>query len=167
MIPVTLMMAVTIDGKIAKSANHFTDWTCKEDKTLFRATAKEFGMIIVGKKTYDTFPGPLPDKLNVVFTRQEGLKEIEGVKWVKGDPRDVLKELEDMGFKKALLTGGASLNSVFIEHKLIDEIILTIEPKIFGEGISLFSKEIDIDLELKSVEKLGEDSLVVRYKVKY
>lgn len=29
------MMAMTVDGKIAKTADHFPDWTSKEDKKLF------------------------------------------------------------------------------------------------------------------------------------
>ena len=167
MIPVTLMLAVTADGKIAKNNHHFADWTSVEDKQLFRKTAKEFGAFMVGKNTFDTFPGPLPQRLNVVFSRETNPEEIEGVKWVNGEPEAVLEDLESMGYKKVLLAGGANLDSLFLKKKLIDEIILTVEPKIFGAGISILQESQEVDLELQSLEKINANSFVVRYKVKY
>jgi dihydrofolate reductase len=37
---VTLVMALTVDGKIGKSPEHFPDWTGKEDKRIFREQKK-------------------------------------------------------------------------------------------------------------------------------
>jgi dihydrofolate reductase len=68
---VIMMMAMTLDGKIAKSSDHFPDWTSKEDKKLFAKTSKEAGVVIMGDKTFFTFPAPLKDRLNVVFTLEE------------------------------------------------------------------------------------------------
>ncbi|MFP4514727.1 MAG: dihydrofolate reductase family protein [Parcubacteria group bacterium] len=167
MIPVTLMMAITLDGKIAKNSSHFANWTSPEDKKVFRKVSKEFGVFMVGENTYKTFPGPLPGRLNVVFSRAVTPKQEGDLKYVQGDPEVVLKDLEKMGYKKALLCGGANLNSLFLENKLIDEMIITIEPKIFGAGLSLFSSEFDADLELKSVEKINDNALNIRYKVIY
>jgi dihydrofolate reductase len=168
MIKVTMMMAVTADGKIAKNDHHLpTDWTSKEDKELFKEISKEHGAVMMGEKTYDTLPGPLPDRLNVIFTLKKDLPAVPGVKWVTGDPAKVLKELEALGYKKALLGGGTFLNSLFLEKKLIDEIILTVEPLIFGDGLSLFSKDLDIKLELKELKQINDDSYMVRYAVIY
>ena len=162
---VTMMMAVTADGKIAKNSNHFPDWTSKEDKEYFFKVSKEYGVIMMGDKTFYTLPGPLPGRLNVVFTLNKNPKKIKGVKWVAGEPGDILSELGEMGHKKALLGGGAFLNGLFLEKKLIDEIILTIEPKIFGQGLSLFNKDFDINLELLEIKKLNKNSFAVRYKI--
>ena len=70
-----------------------------------------------------------------------------------------------MGYKSALLGGGAVINSLFLKYKLINEIILTIEPKIFGKGISLFSEENEINLELKEILKLNKNSILIKYRV--
>jgi len=166
MIPVTLIMATTIDGKIAKNSNHFANWTSPEDKKSFVEISKEFGLIMMGNKTFDTFSSPLKNRLNVVFSEKEGAPQ-DNVLWVKGEPGNVLKNLEKMGYKKALLGGGASLNTIFLKKKLINEIILTIEPKIFGSGISLFNEDFDIDLELLEIKKINKNSYQVRYKVNY
>lgn len=162
-----MMMAVTADGKIAKNSDHFPDWTSKEDKKLFAETSQEHGVVLMGDKTFFTFPAPLPDRLNVVFTLEENPPEIEGVKWVDGEPENVLAELKEMGYKSAILGGGSYLNTLFLERKLIDEIMITVEPKIFGQGLSLFGKEIDADLELLEIKKINDHSVVLRYKVVY
>lgn len=167
MLKVTMMMAVTADGKIAKTSDHFPDWTSKEDKKAFARISKEHGVVIMGDKTFFTFPSPLKDRLNVVFTLEKNPKTIEGVKWVSGEPEKVLEELEQMGYKSAILGGGAFLNGLFLEKKLIDELIINIEPKIFGEGLSLFRGDFNIDLKLLSCENINENSIMLRYKVLY
>lgn len=166
MIPVTLIMASSLDGKIAKSKDHFANWTSKEDKQVFIQTSKDFGMIMMGYNTFKTFPAPLKNRLNVVFS-EKAEEELEGVKWVSGEPEKVLEELEKMGFKRALLGGGTGLNTLFLQKKLINEIILTVEPKIFGSGLSLFNDDFDINLELLELKKINNNSYLVRYKVVY
>ena len=164
---VVLMMAVTADGKIAKSSDHFPDWTSKEDKKMFMEVTKKAGVVIMGDKTFFTFPKPLPDRLNVVFTLLENPPETENVKWVTGEPEKVLSDLEKKGYKSAILGGGAYLDTQFLKKKLIDEIWLTIEPKIFGEGLGVFGGDFDVDLKLLNLEKINENSLMVKYEVKY
>lgn len=167
MIPVTMMMAITVDGKIAKNAKHFPDWTSQEDKKMFSKISKEHGVVMIGAKTFATFPSPLPGRLNVVFTSEKNPPATEGVKWVTGEPEPVLEELEKMGYQSALLGGGAFLNTLFLEKKLISEIILTIEPKIFGDGLCLFNKDFNIGLKLLGLKKINKDAIVVKYKVIY
>ena len=164
---IILMMAMTADGKIAKTSDHFPDWTSKEDKRYFFETTKKHGAVLMGEKTFQTFPKPLPGRLNVVFTLEKDLPEQENVKWVSGEPEKILEELEGMGYKSAVLGGGAFLNSQFLKNKLIDEIWLTIEPKIFGDGLGIFGGDFVQDLKLLSVEKINESSVVVKYKVLY
>lgn len=159
------MMAMTVDGKIAKTADHFPDWTSKEDKKLFAEITKKHGVVIMGDRTFFTFPKPLPDRLNVVFTLKKNPPEMENVKWVSGEPEKVLDELDGMGYQSAILGGGAFLNTQFLKKKLIDEIWLTIEPKIFGDGIGIFGGDFDQDLKLLSVEKINEGSVVLKYTV--
>ena len=159
-------MASSLDGKIAKSKDHFANWTSKEDKQVFIQTSKDFGMIMMGYNTFKTFPAPLKNRLNVVFS-EKAEEELEGVKWVSGEPEKVLEELEKMGFKRALLGGGTGLNTLFLQKKLINEIILTVEPKIFGSGLSLFNDDFDINLELLELKKINNNSYLVRYKVVY
>ncbi|MBN2854173.1 dihydrofolate reductase [Patescibacteria group bacterium] len=162
---VIMMMAITADGKIAKDSTQFADWTSREDKKLFAKTSKECGAVLMGENTFKTFPSPLKERLNVVFSENENNPEIEGVKFVKGEPEKVLAELENLGYEKVLLGGGAFLNSLFLEKKLINEIMVTVEPKIFGAGLSLFNRDLDANLKLLNVEKINEDTVLLHYQV--
>jgi dihydrofolate reductase len=162
-----MVMAITADGKIAKNSDHFPDWTSHEDKKYFQKISKDAGVVIMGDKTFFTFTSPLKDRLNVVFTLEENPKEIENVKWVKGEPERAVAELEKMGYQSAILGGGAFINGLFLKHNLIDEIHVTVEPKIFGDGLSLFQGSFDLNLKLINVEKINDDSVVLRYKVIY
>lgn len=164
---IIMMMAMTADGKIARNDNHFPNWTSREDKALFAQITKKHGAVLMGDKTFWTFPAPLRDRLNVVFTLEKSPPKIEGVKWVSGEPEKVLEELEKMGYESAILGGGCYLNSLFLRKKLIDEIILTIEPRLFGSGLSLFSDDVNVNLELLEAKKINHASIMLKYKVVY
>jgi dihydrofolate reductase len=162
---IIMMMAMTMDGKIAKTSDHFPDWTSKEDKKYFAKISKDVGVVMMGEKTFKTFPSPLPNRLNVVFTLEQNSPETKGVRWVTGEPEKVIKELENEGYKSAILGGGANLNGLFLKKRLIDEIIVTVEPKIFGDGLSLFSGDFNVSLQFLEMEKINDNSIVLKYKV--
>lgn len=163
-----LLMAMTLDGKIAKHSTQLADWTSKADKKIFVAETKKAGVIVMGETTYNTIGRPLPGRLNLVLSQEPGKKEnIPGsLEFIKATPKEVVAMLEKRGFETAILGGGATVNGSFLKENLIDEIWLTIEPKIFGEGLSLFREaDVNLNLELISVEKLDDNVLQVRYKV--
>jgi dihydrofolate reductase len=163
---VTLLMAITLDGKIAKSPDHYPDWTAKKDKKLFAEISKRAGVVIMGSKTFDTFGNPLPDRKNIVLTRKKNrTSEWENLVYSDKKPPEILRDLAAEGFSDVVLAGGATVNSLFAEEKLIDEIIVTISPRIFGYGLSLFSDQICLELELKEVERVGTDLVCLKYNV--
>lgn len=167
---ILLLAAVTLDGKIARNTHHFVDWSSREDKKLFFATSKRAGVIIVGNNTYKTLPGPLPGRLHIVLTTNLDDKEnIPGsVEYTNSTPQEIVAGLEARGYTEAVLTGGAQINSLFLQHDLVDEIWLTIEPLIFGAGIDLFrGTEFDLRAKLIHVEKLNEEgTLHLRYSLR-
>lgn len=163
---VTLLMALTLDGKIAEDSDHFPDWTEKADKKLFVDLTKRAGCLIMGSKTYDTIGRPLPGRKNIILTRDKTrTSDNEDLIFTDKNPRELLDWLSSQGFEEVILAGGTTINTLFAKENLIDEIVVTISPLIFGSGLSLFDESIQMKLELKSLEKLGENSLVVVYSV--
>jgi len=163
---VTLMMALTVDGKIGKDASHFPDWTEQADKTLFVKITKEAGAIIMGSKTFDTLKKPLPGRKHIVLTRNKNRRsDWKEVVFTQEPPRDILLSLESEGYTAAVIAGGAQINQLFAEEHLIDEIIVTYSPKIFGAGLSLFSNAIDMELTLIESHPIGQNTLFARYGV--
>jgi len=163
---VTLLMAMTLDGKIGKSADHFPDWTGKTDKKRFVDITKRAGVLIMGSKTFDTIGTPLPDRQNIVLTRNKNrVSRWDNLVFTDSRPGEILDNLEKEGFTEAILAGGAIVNSLFAEENLIDEIVVTISPMIFGYGPSLFIEKIGMELELMEVERMGRNRVHLRYRV--
>ncbi len=164
-----LMMAMTIDGKIAKSVNQLANWTSHADKKIFVEETKKAGVIIMGLTTYQTIGRPLPGRLNVVLTREPEKEQSipNALEFTSQPPKELLAELEKCGFSSVILGGGATINGLFLKENLIDEVWLTIEPRIFGEGLSLFQgADVNLSLSLLEIRKLDENVLQVRYQVK-
>lgn len=163
---VTLVMALTVDGKIGKSPDHFPDWTGDEDKKFFAEISRKAGALVMGSKTFDTFGTPLPDRKNIILTRDKNRRSRwENLVFTDKKPREILSDLEKEGFSNVVLAGGSLVNSLFAEENLIDEVVVTISPKIFGYGISLFAEEISMELELEEVRKIGRNLVFLRYRV--
>lgn len=165
---VTLIMAMTVDGKIARHHSHFPDWTGKEDKQMFKRLTTESGVIIMGSRTYDTIGKPLPNRLNVVMTRRPDRYEAgDGLIFTSDPPATVLDKLSKKGFAHAYLTGGATISSLFVKERLIDEMVVTVLPLAFGEGLSLFKEPMSEALELICHRELEPGVLVVHYRFLY
>jgi len=163
---VTLMMAITLDGKIARDDRHFPDWTGSEDKKLFVQITKSAGAIIMGSKTYDTIGRPLPGRKNIILTRNQARRsDHPDLVYTNDSPETVLEALAADGYTEVVLVGGSIINAMFARMNLISEIIITIAPRIFGTGVPLFADELDMQLELQSVETLGRNYVLLRYHV--
>jgi dihydrofolate reductase len=164
----TLMMAVTVDGMIARDQTHYPDWTCKADKQLFKRVTQASGVVIFGSRTYDTIGKPLPGRLNVIMTRYpERYSAQSGLMFYSDSPEQLLRELSAQGYEEAILAGGATINSLFIKPQLVDELLLTISPKLFGQGITLFAEPLDLDLELIDMQQLEAGNVLLRYGIVY
>ncbi len=163
---VTMVMALTVDGKIGRHSNHFSDWTGKEDKKLFKQLSQKAGVVIMGSKTFDTIGHPLPDRKNIVMTRNpKRVSTWNNLIFTSRPPDEILRELDDQGFSQAVLAGGGRVNYLFARQHLIDEIYVTFAPKLFGTGLSMFSDPVDMDLSLLSCQRLGKGMILAVYQV--
>ncbi|VVB98838.1 Uncharacterised protein [uncultured archaeon] len=139
--PVFVLLAVsTIDGRIAKGSAHMTDWSSKEDKVFLHKKLDEGDAVVVGNNTYKTARGPLSRRNCIVFTRKvRGMKrESDYLVYLNPEKTSLEKFVSSMGYRKIVVLGGAKTYSYFLENGLVDEIFLTIEPVVFGSGISMF-----------------------------
>ncbi|PIE65654.1 MAG: dihydrofolate reductase [Desulfobacterales bacterium] len=162
-----LIIAQTLDGKIARNADECIDWTGKADKKMFMELTKRAGVIIMGARTYDTIGKPLPGRKNIVLTRNpEKTGNHPDLVFTRKTPKALLKDLEKEGYTEAAVVGGEQINTLFAEDGLIDEFIITVAPKIFGRGLSLFNASLDIDLTLESSTILENEYLLLRYTKK-
>ena len=165
---VTMMMAITADGMIARDHAHFPDWTCSADKKMFKLQTQTAGVVLFGSKTFETIGKPLENRLNVVLTRHpERYQSADNLMFSSASPELLLRDLTQRGFQEAILAGGSIINTLFAKACLIDEVVLTVAPHIFGQGVTLFSEPCDLSLQLLEVKNLDADFVVLRYRVLY
>jgi dihydrofolate reductase len=117
----------------------------------------------MGRTTYDTIGRPLPGRKTVVYTSRP-LENAE-VETTQESPADLLKRLEAAGHKEVAICGGAAIYSMFLQAGAVDELYLTVEPILFGQGVPLYDRALDIRLKLADVSKLNDDVLLVHYEV--
>ena len=84
----------------------------------------------------------------------------------------LMKILYKKGIKKILLEGGGTTNWSFLNHGLVDEIIITISPYVLGgidsislvEGSGFKNLPSSSKLKLKKIQKIANE-LIVQYKI--
>lgn len=166
---VILMMVMTADGFIAKNSSQPSiEWTSSADKEIFIKRTKEARVIIMGLATYKTIGRPLPGRLNLIMTFRPEIEQgiPDKLEFTNDAPEIILQKLEARGYKEVILGGGTSINSLFLQKNLIDEIQVTIEPILFGGGLNLFKNlDLNLKLELLETKNLGNDVVNLRYKV--
>lgn len=168
-----IIAAQTIDGFIARDADHLsTRWTSKEDAAFFTETTQRAGVCIMGATTFRTINRPLPGRLTIVYTRNpEEFAQFDDseVRTTQAKPEDLLKELEEEGFNEVAICGGSAIYTMFMEAGLVDSMYLTKEPVVFGKGVPLFNRVLDIAgrLILNEVIELSEQTKVFHYLVNH
>jgi dihydrofolate reductase len=168
-------MVVSIDGRTTRGQKPNTfDWASAEDQAHFARLKNEFPVIVMGSGTYLAVKDYLqlsPTTLRIVMTQhveEFAAKRVPGqLEFSSETPRDLLHRLAAQQIERVLLVGGSHINSAFFTAGLIDEIQLTLEPWVFGEGLSLSSgTQLNLLLNLKSVELLNSTgTLLLKYQV--
>ena len=135
------LAAISLDGKIAHGAHHFTDWTSKEDKKFLRGFLDTCDAVIVGRNTYETAKKPLSKRNCIVLTRKvRGVKEkSSNLAFAQPEQKTLSAYIKKKGYKKVCVLGGTQTYTFCLQNGFLDELYLTLEPIVFGQGLSLFS----------------------------
>lgn len=134
-----LYVATSINGYIAKT-NGDSEWVSDTDSKIFDQRTKEFGVIIVGRKSFEMYPDlyPVKDVINVVLSSKP--KTSKNIIFTNSPPDQVLKMISQRGFDRALLIGGAKTIAYFAKDNLIDEIFFSVHPLLFSPGIPIIDQ---------------------------
>ncbi len=168
-----LIFISTLDGKVTKWGEpHVKKWASIEDQEYFKKIWTDAKLIIMGSGTFDAEPiTPLPNRLLVIMTghiSKYNKYEVSGqLEFSDKSPFELIQHFQNKTYETMIVVGGAHIATSFLKEKLIDEIWLTIEPKIFGTGGSFVIEEkLDINLQLISCEKVNEKgTLITKYLV--
>ncbi len=174
-------MLQSVDGVIARNLDtnqvDELDWGSSQDKKSFKELTEQSGVMILGSTTFRNMPKfVFKKRLGVVLTRSVDKLQAEhqdsglNLLFVEPDPVEVVQRLEELKYQTVILCGGSKVNGMFLKANLVDEIHLTIAPKIFGTGVRLVdlldTKESqDIRLEIIEQETLATSEILIKYRI--
>lgn len=172
---VTLVMVQSVDGIIAP-ASHIGGWISPEDADHFNTIKSRGNVLIMGRNTYDTVKSsiaPSSTLRRIVLTHhpeQYAADTIPGeIEFSSESPHDLIERLTSEGYSSLILAGGSITNREFLEHKLISDCLITVEPRLFGQGTRLFdTHDADVNLRLIDSKVLNaQGTLVLHYQILY
>ena len=152
---VSLIVAVAENGVIGKDNDLI--WHLPKDMRFFKETTMGHH-VIMGRKNFESIPHkyrPLPDRTNIVITRQSEYKA-EGC-IVVDSVEAALEIAKNNGDIEPFIIGGGQIYKIALEENLVDKIYLTkvhhsFEGDTFFPELSSDWKETN-KIEIKADEK--------------
>ncbi|PYZ94871.1 hypothetical protein CR194_04925 [Salipaludibacillus keqinensis] len=162
---IVLFIATSLDGYIATNDEKL-DWLFEvegEGDNGISDFYQTVDTVLMGRRTYDWISQddhiveyPYKDKQSYVFTRSR-VEKNEHVQFIQQDIEGFIYQLKSEPGKDIWLIGGGELLTSFLEKELVDEIIMTVAPKIIGEGIPLFNRgKHRLNLSLEGVQTFNQ-----------
>ncbi|WP_028543258.1 dihydrofolate reductase family protein [Paenibacillus taiwanensis] len=161
---VVLYIAMSLDGYIARPDGAI-DWLNDIEMdggdggySTFYSTV---GTVVMGRLTYDVVLGlsddfPYADKPCYVLSRT-AQPPAPHVTFTDESIQTLIPRLKDTSNGDVWLVGGGQLVHAFLEAQLLDELRITIIPKVLGDGIPLFPQgTVPCTFHLTQTEKIGQ-----------
>lgn len=168
-----LIFVSTLDGKVTKWGEpHVSAWSSHQDQHHYKNVLNESSLVVMGSNTFDAEPfKPYPNHQLVVMTRhRDRYKHLEipgQLEFTDESPLAIKTRFESKGHQQMLVIGGPHVATSFLQRQLIDELWLTLEPKIFGNGSNFATGvNLDINLRLLHFDKVNsQGTLITKYAV--
>jgi dihydrofolate reductase len=170
-----MVMISSVDGKTTQGGNqNVYSWSSLEDQKYFFTEIKKNNLIVMGRTTYEASRKVIKlkkGKLRIVLTKDPKKYINESVagqlEFSDENPKKLIKRLTGLGYKKILLVGGATINGLFLKQNLVSELLLTVEPRIFGEGKNITDNQVlNTKMKLMSVKKINRSgTLLLKYEI--
>ncbi len=165
---VVLYIATSLDGYVA-TPDGGVEWLDQFNEQLsntdysFDSFMDTVDTALMGKNTYEqvlTFGDwPYPNLETYVFSTSMS-DDIEHAKVIKEDPKTFIDELKKNEGKDIWLIGGAKLAKAFLDHDLVDEMMIYIMPILLGEGLSLYQGTMDKVFKLKDMKAYADCAFI-------
>ncbi len=134
---------------------------------------KWFDIVLMGRNTYEVgvkegFTNPYPTMRQYVFSHTMEHSPNAQVTLVRSNAIDVVRELKNSSGKAIWLCGGAQLAATLLTANLIDQLIVKLNPVIFGSGIPLFALGArQAALELTKHKSYASGHMLLFYRLKH
>ena len=157
---VSLIVAVSENGVIGKDNDLI--WHLPKDMKFFKDTTLGHH-VTMGRRNFESIPhkySPLPNRTNVVITRQTNYKA-EGCIVVESIER-ALQIAEVNGDQEPFIIGGGQIYNIALENKLIDKVYMTKIHHSF-DGDTFFPKLASEWKESERIDCIADDKHAYDY----
>ncbi len=188
--PLVYYIASSLDGFIAREDGSFEDFPWDDDfvahlRTTYpetfpatlrdasatRADNRRFDTVLMGRKTYEVgqregLTSPYPTLDQFVFSRTLTESPDPAVQLVSEDAISFVIQLKKQDGEAIWICGGSELATLLYAAGLIDEVIVKLNPVLFGTGIPLLAgRQESARLRLDSCEPHTSGHVVLTYAV--
>lgn len=162
---ISVYIATSLDGFIAREDGDI-EWlhnsghgeVDKGEDFGYKEFMSSVDALVMGRNTYKkvlSFGGDWPYGNKPVFVLSKKGVDIpdrisETVSSLSGSPREIVKELEKLGYQHIYLDGGVTIQK-FLDAGFVNEITITKIPVLIGNGIPLFGP-LSKDIKLKHIQ---------------
>lgn len=168
-----LIFVSSLDGKVTKwGGSHVSSWSSHQDQDYYQKVLNESRLIVMGINTFNsgTFKPSTNHQLIIMTGHPDKYKNLEisgQIEFTNESPNDLTDCFTKEVHQQMLVLGGPHIATSFLKGQLIDELWLTFEPKIFGQGDNFATGvKLDINLHLMHCEKVNEEgTLITKYAV--
>jgi dihydrofolate reductase len=164
----TLFLSVSIDGLISDKEGIplFPDGAWED----WCALVNKADNVIAGRSSFeqlknDEMASVLHPKHRIVLSTRDIDLGDSGWQHARS-PAEALEMLKDTGVDEAIVGGGRAVAYSFMRDRLVDNIVIDLQPVAFGVGTPVFGDELGLtQLKLLDSRPLNESALRLRYQV--
>ncbi|WP_437318914.1 dihydrofolate reductase family protein [Sorangium sp. So ce385] len=170
-------VAVSLDGFISHEDGSVDGFLMEgEHVAEYVERLKGYGTVLMGKRTYEwgypfgLVPGKraYPHMEHYIFSRTLRFDEGAEVQVVDRDEVAVVEGLKASPGADIYLCGGGAFAGFLLDHALIDQLVLKLNPIVLGHGVRLFGGSTrKVALALVGSKPYANSAQLLRYDVKY
>lgn len=169
-----MIASLTADGFLARHPDDFAmDWTSPEDSKGFVELTKRAGVVVMGARTFKTLlkaGRKMPGRKMIIYSNDKNIcppgYRSDPTEVIRESPADLIKRIASEGYQQLAVCGGMMVYSLFMKAGVVDELYITIEPKLFGDGLKFLAEAQEVDLEVIDTQMLNPNTIRLHYKVK-
>lgn len=169
---ITIEMACSINGLIA-TENGNEDFLSDRNYTIMLDFLKKYDCLVWGNTTFknviswgENYINDLKNTNLIVFSKKQTNNKYNNVTYCNS-LAEFNKICKENNFNNIFISGGATINTLFLKNNMVDDIIINYNPYVLNKGINLFEGDyFEKELILNKIIKEQNDIIQVWYKVK-
>ncbi len=167
-----LVAALTLDGCITRHQEEGTSFVSSEDQEALREALASCDASLMGATTFRAFAQPILQaqvrRRRFIVTRDPAvfadLRPAQPLSFTATAPTSLVPQLAAEGVQRLALLGGETVYNQCLAADLVDELLLTLEPRLVGQGKRFLTTAVDYRFDRVGFRALGPHTVQLHYR---